>query len=68
MFEIIYTLEGETSLAFRFTIKKPANLIEVLRSFGFTRDRARAIVKDVEMGKRVPLMLPSFDMLNVRKI
>lgn len=68
MFEVLFSPEGEKTLAFRFTLTGPANLVELLRSFGLTRANARTIVKNVEKGKYPPLLLPSSDTLHLKTL
>lgn len=68
MFEVLFSPEGERTMALRFTLSGATNLVELLRTFGFTRDKARRIVKDVEKGRYPPLLLPSFDTLHLKAL
>lgn len=68
MFEVLFSPSGEKTLALRFTLTGSSNLVEFLRTLGFTREKARTIVKNVENGKGryPPLPLPSSDTLHLR--
>jgi hypothetical protein len=66
MFEVLFSPEGEKTMALRFTLAGSSNLVEFLRSFGFTREKARTIVRNVEKGRYPPLLLPSFDTLHLK--
>jgi len=57
MFEILLALENERTLALRFTMSGPSNLVEFLRTFGFKRDAARELVKGLNRG-RTPAQVP----------
>lgn len=66
MFEVLFSPPGEKTRALRFTLTGSSNLVEFLRTLGFTREKARTIVKNVEKGRYPPLLLPSSDTLHLR--
>lgn len=66
MFEILLALENERTLALRFTMSGPSNVVEFLRTLGFKRDAARELVRGI--GRRLtPAPVPgSADVLYLK--
>jgi len=54
------------SHAFQFRVEYPSSAVEVLRSFGLTRDLSRKIIKGLEEDAAESIMLTTADTLIVR--